>query len=268
MVKSRAEARTREWQENNADVPRYEILKVLVGSRAHGLETPESDTDYRSVFAVPTPDLLKMHAPRTFKGWQEGEDEDASGYEVGHFLELASTSNPSILEVFRAPIQEPELALTVSSGQTLQNLFQYTWTAQRVADAFGGYSHNQRKKFLENKDGRQWKFAVAYLRVLLQGIELLSTGDFSVKIKASYPGFDNPYIMNPYLDSHYHQQRTWNGFLRAVKQGTYSKGIIIDIAESLRIGLDDLALTGPFKDHQKDEAPLNKFLLEVRGELW
>ncbi len=261
MVKSRAEARTREWQENNTDVPRFEILKVLVGSKAHGLDTPESDTDYRSVFAVPTPDLLKMHAPRTFKGWQEGEDEDNSGYEIGHFLELASTSNPSILEVFKAPMQEPEMAFTVKNGQTLQNLFQYVWSAQRVADAFGGYSHNQRKKFLENKDGRQWKFAVAYIRVLLQGIELLSTGDFDVKIKDWYAAVPNMASLRMGMGS-------WVDYLRRVKVGTYSKGTIIDIAESLRIGLDDLALTGPFKDHQKDEAPLNQFLLEVRGELW
>ena len=30
------------------------ILKTLVGSRAHGLETPESDEDWRSVFVRPT----------------------------------------------------------------------------------------------------------------------------------------------------------------------------------------------------------------------
>ncbi len=261
MVKARAEAQIKEWQANNADVPHHEILKVLVGSKAHGLDTPESDTDYRSVFAVPTSDVLKMFAPRTFKGWTESEDEDSSGYEIGHFLELASKSNPSILEVFRAPLQEPGLAFTIKNGQTLQNLFQYTWTAQHVADAFGGYSHNQQKKFLENHLGRQWKFAVAYIRVLLQGIELLSIGDFSVEIKHQYAAVPNIAKLRMGMDS-------WSDYLREVKIGTYSKGTIIDIAESLRIELDDLALTGPFKDHETNKTPLNNFLLEVRRELW
>ena len=40
------------------------ILKVIVGSHAHGLATSKSDFDYRGVFVVPTVDLLKI-GPKT-----------------------------------------------------------------------------------------------------------------------------------------------------------------------------------------------------------
>ena len=39
---------------------RTEILRVLVGSRAHGLAQPDSDYDYRSVIRYETRDLLAL----------------------------------------------------------------------------------------------------------------------------------------------------------------------------------------------------------------
>ena len=36
------------------------ILKVLVGSQAHGLAGPESDKDFRSVFVMPTTDMFRV----------------------------------------------------------------------------------------------------------------------------------------------------------------------------------------------------------------
>ena len=36
------------------------ILKVVVGSHAHGLAGPESDKDFRSVFILPTAELFRV----------------------------------------------------------------------------------------------------------------------------------------------------------------------------------------------------------------
>lgn len=38
----------------------HTILKVLVGSHAHGLAGPDSDKDFRSVFAMPTVELFQL----------------------------------------------------------------------------------------------------------------------------------------------------------------------------------------------------------------
>ena len=83
-----------------------EILKVLVGSHAHGLATEGSDVDYRGVYVSPTSEILSLSNTKV-RGknthWVEGENEDATSYELGHFLFLALKCNPSILEVFMAP---------------------------------------------------------------------------------------------------------------------------------------------------------------------
>lgn len=49
------------------------ILKVIVGSQAHGLATPASDFDYRGVFVVPTKEILCVLDDRNkvVKMWRE-----------------------------------------------------------------------------------------------------------------------------------------------------------------------------------------------------
>jgi hypothetical protein len=52
-----------------------------------------------------------------------------------------------------------------------------------IYHAFKGYADNQYNKMnLFTPDERTKKFCVAYIRSLQQGIELLSTGDFSPRI--------------------------------------------------------------------------------------
>ena len=75
-----------------------QILKVLVGSRAHGLARPDSDYDYCGVYVTPTRELLSLrHKPKD-KTWVEGAREDDTSYEVGHFLREATRSSPAMLE--------------------------------------------------------------------------------------------------------------------------------------------------------------------------
>lgn len=38
----------------------HTILKVLVGSHAHGLAGPDSDRDFRSIFVMPTVELFRL----------------------------------------------------------------------------------------------------------------------------------------------------------------------------------------------------------------
>ena len=229
-----------------------EILKVLVGSHAHGLATEDSDVDYRGVYVTPTSQILSLHAGK-MKGthWVEGENEDATSYELGHFLFLALKCNPSILEVFRATS-----TTWYPIGVELRALFPYVWTPKGVAAAFGGYSLNQRKKCLDNHLGRRWKFAVAYIRVLIQGIQLLTEGTFSLRVPDTVP--DYPITAIGHLP----------GYLKAVKRGAVSMGEIIDVAEHLRDQLNSLANTGPFIEHHPDVDRVNAFLLKVRKENW
>lgn len=156
------------------------ILKVLVGSRAHGLAYEQSDHDYRGVFVQPTSTLplICLEGRHQTTDWvekrpveQAGSFRDDTSWEFAHFLKLAVACNPSILEAFTAPVVE-----TSEDGDALRELFPSVWHPARVAEAAIGYGENQRTKMLAGKDGRPEKFAVAYLRTLIQAEWLLRTG--------------------------------------------------------------------------------------------
>jgi predicted nucleotidyltransferase len=215
------------------------ILKTLVGSRAHGLHTEDSDYDYRGVFVEDTKDILSLDYKSHPVSWIEGK-EDQTSYEIGHFLSLACRSNPSILEVMIAPIHEAG-----KYGFKLRELFPLIWNSKDVYNAFTGYSHNQMKKLVDgDKFPRSEKYGVAYLRVLQMAYDLLTTGNMSLKVEDS-----------PLRDC-----------LLAIKNGGLSKGQILDEASHLRRHVDQAYKDNP--DKKTDYEAVNQFLLEVRKTYW
>lgn len=221
------------------------ILKTLVGSRAHGLNNKDSDYDYRGVYVEPTTEILKLGHKYKGSSWFEGA-EDQTTYEVGHFLHLATKCNPSILEVFKAPIQvfdnDGKINLDIW-GAELRTLFPYVWNPQDAFNAFVGYSLNQRKKMLDKKDNRQEKFAVAYLRTLWNLNDLLSTGDFSLEVK---------------------DEQFKNELIR-VKAGKWNLGQVINRAEDLVRKSEKLKSVCT---HKNNIDKVNSFLYKIRREFW
>lgn len=231
------------------------ILKSIVGSKAHGLDTPKSDIDLRGVFLVPTSELLSLGYKEKAVAWVEGQGEDATAYEISHFLELACRSNPSILEVLVSPIKE-----TTEEGTELRNLFPYIWNSIGVFNAFKGYSNNQRKKFIEDKDDRPWKYAVAQIRTLLLGIELLKLGTMTVNVEEQ---------QNNYGDFSWDADKgeSIKEILMGMKEGYFrDKGFVIDWAISLEKQLTEAYSENPNK--QTDHEKVNNFLLNVRKNNW
>jgi len=225
-----------------------QILKVLVGSRSHGLATPNSDYDYRGVFVVPTSEILKIGGSPDHTQWIEGNIDDTS-WEIGHFLFLATKCNPTILETFLAPmtnIEWPESANDLPILQyrdELRALFPYVWNSNDVKNAFIGYGLNQRKKFLDNKDGRPNKFAAAYLRSLYNAYELLTTGTFTIRI------IDTPV----------------GHMVKNFKEGNYTPGEVINECLKYQKLVEEAAVNNP---KEANLEPINEFLLKVRKEYW
>lgn len=243
-----------------------QILKVLVGSHAHGLANPNSDYDYRGVYITSTSELLKVEAS-AYKGshWLEGDKEDNTSYEISHFLHLATKSNPSILEVMVAPIVE-----STPIGLALRKLFPYVWSSKNVYFSFSGYSTNQRVKMLSDNEQyvkRKWKYTCAHIRVLLMGIQLLRTGTMSLAVN-TYNSLADDLIED------------WEEYLRVVKNYTpenpplddwgedikITTGKIIDLTDSLKTRLHEAYLANPNK--VSDLNRINEFLLKVRKENW
>lgn len=228
------------------------LMKVLVGSRAHGLHTEESDYDFRGVYVTPTETVLSLDYKYKGSHWFEGQ-EDQTTYELLHFLQLATRCNPSILEVFVAP-----QVVDVNDGQggthreyfmdgfgddaeELKALFPAVWNPKDAFNAFVGYGLNQRKKMLDKKDARPRKYAVAYLRTLWNLYDLLTEGTFTLEIRD--PDFKKE--------------------LEAIKygQGYLDMGHIINRAECLTAHAEGVL---PHCNHKPDLKRVNDFLIKMR----
>jgi len=222
------------------------ILKVLVGSRAHGLHTESSDYDWRGVFVTPTQEILKLGGTTQQTSWIEGKEDDTS-WEIGKFLLMATKCNPTVLEVFKAKAHfedDIEREYFNQYGKHLKALFPHVWNSTDVRNAFVGYGLNQRKKFLENKDVRPHKYAVAYLRTLYMAVQLLETGDFTVDM-TNEPIFPT---------------------LKAWKNKDYRLGEVIDITREWEIKVEEAYQKNP--DKKTNIEPVNEFLLQVRRDFW
>lgn len=215
------------------------ILKVLVGSRAHKLDDKDSDYDYRSVYVTPTSNILSLNAKYSKTNWIEGNVDNTS-YEIGHFLHLATKCNPTIMEVFKTPIVE-----STKEGSGLRKLLPYVWNLDGVFNAWTGYGFNQRKKFLEDRDDRANKYAVAWIRTLINLVEFLITDNWTIEIGLS---------------------ASYSEMLKRYKSGDYTKGEVLDEAEYL-YNTAKIA----YEKHtpkETDYEKVNNFLLTIRKNFW
>lgn len=228
------------------------ILKTLVGSQAHGLADENSDNDFRGVFVTPTNKILSLGYKYKANDWFEGK-EDQTLYEIGHFLHLATKCNPSILEVFKGVkinlkkalyIEAPGGIVVKSYGTDLQELFPYVWNPKDAFNAFVGYSNNQRKKLLDNKDNHAPKFACAYLRTIYNLQQLLTTGDFTLDV-----------THNPMLYKR----------LKQIRKGDFKMGDVIDEVEEM---VETCKIHRDKCTHKSDLEKVNAFLLKIRKEFW
>lgn len=219
------------------------ILKALVGSRGYGVYDDDSDHDYRGVYVVPTERILSLGYKYKGTQWIEGDGVgkvDDTAYEIGHFLHLATKCNPTILNTLKAPVMEED-----GWGKELRGMFRSFLGAKQCHDAFIGYGVNQRKKMLDNKDSRWYKYGAAYIRQLWYLHELFETGDYNFVLK-------DPWIIDA---------------VRQIKDRKWSVGKIVDNCAYL-MGEIEYAYH-PEKWHDQvpaepDLETVNKWLIGIR----
>lgn len=75
------------------------LFECISGSRAYGLDTPQSDTDLKGVFYLPREQFYGLnYIPQL-----SNETNDEVYYELGRFVELLGKNNPNILEILATP---------------------------------------------------------------------------------------------------------------------------------------------------------------------
>ncbi len=160
------------------------ILLGRVGSKAYGLDTPDSDDDYLGIFVAPKNALLGLDTPT--ETIVVHEPDDMQLHEVGKYCRLALGCNPTLLELLW--LQEYE-ALSIAGQSIIDNRYSFL-SAGRVRDAFFGYATQQFHRLQRRGDGRfasdlrkrTAKHARHLHRLLLEGYELYTTGSMTVKL--------------------------------------------------------------------------------------
>jgi uncharacterized protein len=159
------------------DLAPYVIYRCVVGSRAYGLATADSDTDRRGFYLPPA----ELHwSLRGVPEQLENAEREECYWEVQKFLELALRANPNVLECLYTPLVEHVTPL----AQRL--LDQRERFLSRLAyQTFNGYVLSQFKKLeqdLRAKGTVKWKHVMHMIRLLLSGIVLLREGILPVDV--------------------------------------------------------------------------------------
>jgi predicted nucleotidyltransferase len=77
------------------------LLQIISGSRAYGLDTPQSDTDIKGVFALPKREFYGLD----YTEQVNNQTNDIVYYELGRFVDLLMNNNPNLLELLATPEQ-------------------------------------------------------------------------------------------------------------------------------------------------------------------
>lgn len=225
------------------------LLRVVVGSRAHGLSTADSDYDYREVFYIPTRELVGLDGHRIKRAWQESgrHIEDEGGWEVGEILKMGLHGHPNSLEVFAAPLDEDNPG--TDEGRAIQALLPKLLSRGEVRRAYKGWAHNCLKKVFEQKtEGRATKWTAAYLRALYVGMNLLKTGELVVN------------MMTP-------EHRLVGDAIMAARTGKLDTADVIRLGGKLEVQLEDAALDSALPE-KPDEEYINEWLVQFRKDHW
>lgn len=167
------------------DIEKYQILRLVTGSHAYGLNTPTSDRDEKAIVIEPIEEVAGLGEPWGGKVYSQAGTEDFEVYGLRKFLRLALKGNPTVTEMLfiKGGVRD-------ARGSKLQELYPHIISRQagiaylgymraqylRLIGERGNGGHGQPRQDLIDKYGFDTKFAMHMLRLGLQGIELLSTG--------------------------------------------------------------------------------------------
>ena len=152
------------------------ILEGIVGSKAYGLDMPESDTDKKGIFIYSTQRILSL--------WKNPDTihfdlEDTEHHEVEKFIKLASKCNPTVLELLYL---NDYTKLTPEGNLLINN--RDAFLSKKIYKTYGGYALAQAKKLYKKgmNFARYEKHARHCFRLLLQAKELLTEHTLTIRL--------------------------------------------------------------------------------------
>ncbi len=230
------------------------IMRVLIGSHAHGLAREDSDRDVREVFVIPTQRLLAVGHPKVKDAWtsQHRMADDLAGWEVGKLLGMAMHGHPNSVEVFYAPSEGESHPLDHTNAALaveLRALAPIIVPRNEFVRGVLGYSRNCITKLYA--DDRPEKWSTTYLRILYAALGMLTEARF-------YTNVDDDFSIEA------------AEILREARDGELSKGWVIDKGEGLESKIAKFLETDTVcaLPDVPDLAAANAWLSSVRKIFW
>jgi uncharacterized protein len=164
------------------------VLEAVTGSRAYGLNHEDSDTDKMGVFVAPTEEIAGLFWGRHDESWSDAgpTGDDNTYHEIGKFLRLTLQSNPTLIELYFMN----DYAILDEVGQGIVNLRDDILHTHGIRSAYYGYAVSQWSRVLADYPNFKPKMARHCLRISRQGVSLLETGEFNVRVDDPQEYFD------------------------------------------------------------------------------
>lgn len=158
------------------------IYTATVGSKMHGLATPQSDDDLRYITLSPLISIISPFTNNEVKV-KSSNGEDVESWELRHFVKHLTNGNPTMYEVIRTPIYN-----STEFTEKFRGMLPSFLNSKGIKDAHIGYAEAQLKRYLRpgsdmdsmepNFTKRIPKATVAAYRVIAQGRQLIEKGNF------------------------------------------------------------------------------------------
>jgi predicted nucleotidyltransferase len=166
-------------EEAEANLYEHIIYRCVVGSRAYGLDGPDSDTDRRGIYLPPAAMQWSLYGvPEQL----ERDETQECYWELQRFLVLALKANPNVLECLYTPLVETVQPL----AEELLSI-RASFLSKLIYQTYNGYVMSQFRKLEQDLRARgaiKWKHAMHLIRLLLSGVIALNEGLVPVRVEA------------------------------------------------------------------------------------
>lgn len=113
------------------------LFECISGSKAYGLDTPQSDTDLKGVYYLPKEKFYGLeYIPQI-----SNNTNDEVYYELGRFVELLGKNNPNLMEMLATPEE-----CVLYKHPLMEKLNLDLFLSKLCKDTFAGYAISQIRK--------------------------------------------------------------------------------------------------------------------------
>lgn len=145
------------------------IIETVIGSRAYGLERPDSDWDRRSIYVLPAEELLGLREPSLTR-------ENGESIELIQFCRLAASGSPNQIEYLYSKYAK---ANCVSGDMLLKN--RHWFLSKKMVPRYIGFLKGNLKRYEGNP-----KAQVQAFRLVTTCLNLLRAGSLKIEMEPDH----------------------------------------------------------------------------------